>query len=192
LELGLITLKNDEDLAKCVELGNVEHNDDSDNDLDDVFIYDNENEESETASVDHLSDGEEEVYDARTRKPDIAPKKCDHCPIHDPTIKWKLMRHVLGEKYESPEQLERALVFYALANGYKLYYEVNNPRRLLAKCCRDEKDRKCPFRLWASWMQNEKTFHIKKLINEHACSKTYEYGTLITSNWIAKNYAKKR
>ncbi|GKD77885.1 hypothetical protein Tco_1340506, partial [Tanacetum coccineum] len=37
----------------------------------------------------------------------------DHWPIHDPTIKWKLMRPVLGEKYESPEQLKRALVFYA-------------------------------------------------------------------------------
>ncbi|GJR86440.1 transposase, MuDR, plant [Tanacetum coccineum] len=63
----------------------------------------------------------------------------DHWPIHDPTIKWKLMTPVLGEKYESPEQLKRALAFYALANGYK----------------------------------------------------TFEYGTLITSNWIARNYAKK-
>ncbi|GKF02205.1 multidrug resistance-associated protein 5, partial [Tanacetum coccineum] len=34
----------------------------------------------------------------------------DHWPIHDPTIKWKLMRPVLGEKYESPEQLKRALM----------------------------------------------------------------------------------
>ncbi|GKB14928.1 hypothetical protein Tco_0848851 [Tanacetum coccineum] len=75
LELGLRTLKNDEDLAKCVELGNAEHNDDSDNDLDDVFVYDSVSEESETASVDHLSDGEEEVYDARTRKPNTTPKK---------------------------------------------------------------------------------------------------------------------
>ncbi|GJY78842.1 reverse transcriptase domain-containing protein [Tanacetum coccineum] len=69
----------------------------------------------------------------------------EHWPIHYPTIKRKLMRHVLGEKYEYPEQLKRALVFYGLANGYKLYYEVNNPRRLLTECCRDEKDRKCPF-----------------------------------------------
>ncbi|GJT92874.1 hypothetical protein Tco_1081719 [Tanacetum coccineum] len=263
LELGLRTLKNDEDLAKCVELGaqndnvldiyvsdsvfdffdatssskqhvgNAEHNDDSDNDLDDEFVYDSESEKSETASVNHLSDGEEEVYDARTRKPDTAPKKMfeanflsriynglprddyaekdvsakkdvstekdvsdednlgDHWPIHDPTIKWKLMRHVLGEKYESPEQLKRALVFYALANGYKLYYEVNNPMRLLDKCCRDEKDKKCQFRLWASWMQNEKTFQIKKLNDEHSYSRTFEYGTLITSNWISRNYAKK-
>ncbi|GJT88037.1 hypothetical protein Tco_1069754 [Tanacetum coccineum] len=103
LELGLRTLKNDEDLAKCIELGaqndnvldiyvshsvsdffdatssskqqvgNDEHNGDSD--LDDVYVYDSESEESETASVDHLSDGEEEVYDARTRKLDTAPKK---------------------------------------------------------------------------------------------------------------------
>ncbi|GKE02804.1 hypothetical protein Tco_1390787, partial [Tanacetum coccineum] len=40
-----------------------------------VFVYDSESEESETASVDHLSDGEEEVCDARTKKPDTAPKK---------------------------------------------------------------------------------------------------------------------
>ncbi|GJZ56047.1 hypothetical protein Tco_0611240 [Tanacetum coccineum] len=106
LELGLRTLKNDEDLAKCVELGNqndnvldiyvshsvfdffdatssskqqvgnAEHNDDIDNDLDDVYVYDSESKKSETSSVDHLSDGEEEVYDARTRKLNTAPKKC--------------------------------------------------------------------------------------------------------------------
>ncbi|GJV43299.1 hypothetical protein Tco_1427835 [Tanacetum coccineum] len=140
-------------------------------------FYDSEREDVDTASVDHLSNGEEEVFDVRTRKPDLAPKPKrkkmfdanflsriyngllrkeyskkdvfdkdnlgDHWLIHDPNIKWKLMRHVLGE------------------------------------------------RLWASWMQNEKSFQIKKLNDEHACSRTYEYGILITSNWIARNYAKK-
>ncbi|GJT01656.1 hypothetical protein Tco_0822825 [Tanacetum coccineum] len=153
---------------------NVEQNDDSDSDLDgdyNIYEFDSESEESDTIRVDHLSDGEEEVYDARTRKPDLAPKK--------------------SEKYESPDQLKRPLAFYALANGYKLYYEVNNLRILLAKCCRDEKDKNYLFRLWASWMQNEKSFQIKKLNDKHACSRTYEYGTLITSNWIARNYTKK-
>nr|GFA56283.1 hypothetical protein CTI12_AA079050 [Tanacetum cinerariifolium] len=158
---------------------------------------------------DHLSNGEEEVFDVRTRKPDLAPKPkrkkmfdanflnriynglprneyskkdvsdkdnlSDRWLIHDPNIKWKLMSHVFGERHESHDQLKRALAFYALANGYKLYYEVNNPRKLVAKCCRDEKDMKCPFRLWASWMKNEKSFQIKKLNDEHACSRTYEY-----------------
>ncbi|GKC58349.1 hypothetical protein Tco_1085947 [Tanacetum coccineum] len=60
------------------DVGNVEQNDDSDSDLDgdyNIYEFDSESEESDTTSVDHLSDGEEEVYDARTRKPDLAPKK---------------------------------------------------------------------------------------------------------------------
>ncbi|GJS98761.1 transposase, MuDR, plant [Tanacetum coccineum] len=238
LKLGLRTLKTNNDLAQCVEVAAKNDN------VVDIYVshsvfdfcdatsssrqhYDSKSEKSDTASVDHLSDEEEEIYDTRTRQPDPKPKKMfddnflskiynglprdefvekdvsadkdvtdkdnigDKFPIHDPTVKWKLMRPVLGEKYESPDQLKRALPFYALANAYKLYYEVNNPRRLLAKCCRDAKDRKCPFRLWASWMQNERSFQIKKLNDEHSCSRTYEYGTLITSNWIARNFAKK-
>ncbi|GJW95120.1 hypothetical protein Tco_0174792 [Tanacetum coccineum] len=55
----------------------------------------------------------------------------------------------------------------------------------------DSVERKCPFRLWASWMSRERSFQIKTLVDQHACSRTYEYGTLITSDWIARNYAKK-
>ena len=211
-------------------------NDDTDSDLEgdyNIFEYDTE-EESDTASIDHLSDGEDELFEVRTKRPDPAPKAKskkmfdenfltrvynglprdgyaeddvgpkynsvshedddkigDHWPVHNPDIKWKLMKPHLGEKFESIEQLKRMLTYYALAGGYKLYYKVNNPKRLLAKCCRDAKDRKCPFRLWASWMTNERTFQIKTLNEEHACSRTYEYGSLVTSNWIAFNYAKK-
>ncbi|GJS62952.1 hypothetical protein Tco_0677516 [Tanacetum coccineum] len=57
----------------------------------------------------------------------------DHWPIHDPTIKWKLMTPVLDEKYESPEQLKRALAFYALANGYKKKYTRVQYRNLFWK-----------------------------------------------------------
>ena len=257
-------LKNDDDLAKCVECGAKNDNvvdiyvshcvfelhdatspesldktakkvsdSDSDSELEDDYnVYDYaSSEESDTASIDHLSDGEEEVVEARTKKAEPKPKKTakkmfdvnfltsiysglvdeyvdkevdvndqnpedvdkvgDHWPVHDPNIKWKLMVPHLGERFESPDQLKRALTFYALTNGLKLYYAVNNPKRLLAKCCRDDKEKKCPFRLWASWMQNEKSFQIKSLNDKHACSRTYEFGSLITSNWIARNYAKK-
>ena len=197
-----------------------------------IIVYEYcSSDESDTASLDHLSDGEEEIVEVRTKKVEPAPKKKaskmfddnflsriynglpkddftsekdhvpkkvndqdmlgDHWPIHDPTTKWKFMRPQLGERYEGPEQLKRALAYYALANGYKLYYSVNNPKRLLAKCSRDNEDKKCPFRLWASWMQEEKSFQIKTLNDKHVCSRTYEYGSLITSNWVARNYAKK-
>ena len=256
--LGLKAIKSDSDFDACVQCGvnkdnvlhiyaaheefelnatTTEHNDplsDSGSDLEDedynVYDYCSET-ESDTASVDHLSEGEEEVLASRTKKIAPEPKKKaskmfdenfltsvfnglpkddfvekeivhadpkddedklgDHWPIHDPNIKWKSMRPQLGERYEDPDQLKRALAFYALAHGYKLYYVVNNPKRLLAKCSRDDKEKKCSFRLWASWMQKEKSFQIKTLNDQHVCTRSYEYGTLITSNWIARNYAKK-
>ncbi|GJV92543.1 reverse transcriptase domain-containing protein [Tanacetum coccineum] len=208
-----------------------EQNNDSGSELDDddYNVYDYASSaESDTASIDHFSEGEEEVLEVRTKKVGPKPKKKatrmfgekfltnilsgllrddfddsndtktddqdmigDHWPIHDLNIKWKFMRPRLGERFEDPKQLKGALAFYALANGYKLYYEVNNPRRLVAKCSKDNQEKKCPFRLWASWMQTEKSFQIKNMIDQHVCSRTFEYGSLITSNWIARNYAKK-
>ncbi|GJT96953.1 RNA-directed DNA polymerase, eukaryota, reverse transcriptase zinc-binding domain protein [Tanacetum coccineum] len=153
------------------------------------FSFSCVSEENDSAFCGSFSDGVEEIYGYLGLDIQTKPKRClminflkkiynglprdefvekdvsadkdvtdkdnigDKFPIHDPTVKWKLMRPVL----------------------------VNNPRRLLAKCCRDAKDRKCPFRLWASWMQNERSFQIKKLNDEHSCSRTYEYGTLITT-----------
>lgn len=40
-------------------------------------------------------------------------------------------------------------------------------------------------------MQKERSFQVKSLVEDHYCSRTYEFGTLITCNWIARNYAKK-
>ncbi|GKE02326.1 hypothetical protein Tco_1390309 [Tanacetum coccineum] len=129
--------------------------------------------------------------DSGDPKTDDQHKLGDHWPIHDPKIKWKLIKPHLRERYEGLEQLKRALTYYALANGYKLYFEVNNPRKPVAKCSKDNQEKKCPFKLWVSWMQSEKSFQIKNMIDGHVYSRTYEYGSLITSNWIARNYAKK-
>ena len=116
----------------------------------------------------------------------------DHWPIHNPNTKWKFMRPVLGERFEGVEQLKRCVTFYALANGLKLYYERNESKRLVVRCNRGNNGKAmCPYRLWASWMQKERSFQVKTLFDEHTCSRTYEYGSLITCNWIARNYAKK-
>nr|GEX79946.1 hypothetical protein [Tanacetum cinerariifolium] len=66
-----------------------------------------------------------------------------------------------GERFKDPEQLKRALAFYALANGYKLYYEVNNPRRLAAKCSKDNQEKKCPFRNWKVVSNGESRFEVR-------------------------------
>ncbi|GKA11293.1 hypothetical protein Tco_0690726 [Tanacetum coccineum] len=111
-----------------------EQNNDSGSELDDddYNVYDYASSaKSSTASIDHLFEGEEEVLEVRTKKVGPKPKK-------------KAAR-MFGERFEDPEQLKRALAFYALANCYKLYYEVNNPRRLVAKCSKDNQEKKCPF-----------------------------------------------
>ncbi|GJR13667.1 hypothetical protein Tco_0796319 [Tanacetum coccineum] len=101
--LGLKPLKCETDFNECIQCGvnndhvlhvyasrsefdlnetttkqNLRGNDDSVSDLeeDDYNVYDYySSEESDTPLVDHLSDGEEEVLDVRTKKRDHVPKK---------------------------------------------------------------------------------------------------------------------
>nr|KAJ0209190.1 hypothetical protein LSAT_V11C400211760 [Lactuca sativa] len=65
-------------------------------------------------------------------------------------------------------------------NGYQLYYEKIDSKRLLAKCCGGE----CTFRLWASWMRDEYSFQIKSLINEHNCARNFNY------RWIGSHFTR--
>nr|GEV25508.1 hypothetical protein [Tanacetum cinerariifolium] len=128
--LGLKQLKYEADCKECVECGvnndhvlhvyashskfdlnetTTEQNDNSESDLedDDYNVYDYfSSKESDTASVDHFSDDEEEVLDlprndfddSSDPKSDDQDKLGDHWPIHDPKIKWKLIRPHLGER----------------------------------------------------------------------------------------------
>ena len=188
-----------------------------------VYEY-TDDDEDETASVDHLSEGEEEVMIARTiSRPrvynvaddDFLNELCgsydnehnyddnerpfrehddivgDNLPVHNPNIKWHKMHPVIGEKYESPQQLKRALIFYAIANGYRLYFARNDSNRICVKCCKDATgEEACKFHLWASYMQSEVSFQIKTLVDEHTCSRAFGHGYLINCNWIASVYGK--
>ncbi|GJS80209.1 hypothetical protein Tco_0730090 [Tanacetum coccineum] len=158
----------------------IEDNHHSGSDEDEYDIYDIYSfDEDDTASLDHLSDGEDEIVGVRTQKPEPKNKKKipvmfddaflatifkgldkdkyveknvvlndemnpededrlgELWPIHDPKTKWKLMRPVLGERFEGTDQLKRCLTYFALSNGYKLYYEVNDGKRLLTRCSRN-------------------------------------------------------
>lgn len=157
---------------------NGENVDSGSEDGDDYDVYATvySSDEDDTASVDHLSDGEDKVYEVRTRPKDKNPKKRidnmfdetflasvykdlekekivgkvavgdeeadiddedklgDLWPVHDPIKKWKYP--VLGERFEGPDQLKRCMVFYALANGYNLYYKYNDGDRFCVRCCK--------------------------------------------------------
>lgn len=42
--------------------------------------------------------------------------------------------------------------------------------------------------MYASWIGNETTFQVKYLNDNHRCSRSFEFGTLVTPSWIAKHY----
>nr|GEV34751.1 splicing factor [Tanacetum cinerariifolium] len=64
-------------------------------------------------------------------------------PKHGPTIPWNKMTHVLGMRYEHPEQLKQALANYEVANGYQLWYAKNDWRSLLVYCGRSVECGRC-------------------------------------------------
>ncbi|XP_076921988.1 uncharacterized protein LOC143583617 [Bidens hawaiensis] len=109
-------------------------------------------------------------------------------PIHDPNMNWKEMRPILGHRYEYPTQLKFALCFYGVVNGYLLSYRKIETKRLHVVCGNKDVGYACPLRLWASWMQGEKSFQIKSLNDNHNCSRIYSLGSLVTASWIAKMY----
>ncbi|KAL4570881.1 hypothetical protein LXL04_026545 [Taraxacum kok-saghyz] len=106
-------------------------------------------------------------------------------PRHDDIQPWDKMIPELGKQFASPVELKELISNYAVANGYYLWYEKNDKGRLLVKCCKGKLP-KCPFRLYTTWMKEEKTFQIKSLINDHNCSRAFKLGSVVTYKWIGK------
>ncbi|XP_023766738.1 uncharacterized protein LOC111915301 [Lactuca sativa] len=118
-------------------------------------------------------------------------------PVHDENQAWDKMMPILGMKFANPMQLKLCLTNYVVKNGYDLWYEKSDHNRLLVKCCKGKKNKRnkgCPFRLWATWMSNERSFKIKSLIDNHNCSRVFKFGSIVTYKWTgqcrnAKRYA---
>ncbi|KAJ9557856.1 hypothetical protein OSB04_012470 [Centaurea solstitialis] len=84
-----------------------------------------------------------------------------------------MIKDVVGMIFESPAQLKESMIDYGISNGYQLEFPVNDYKRLLVRCGKEEtivendegvvnkKTRKCPFRLWAS--RNTSADDIKSL-----------------------------
>nr|KAJ0219410.1 hypothetical protein LSAT_V11C300125710 [Lactuca sativa] len=108
-------------------------------------------------------------------------------PVFDENQVWDKMVPVLGMKFSNPMELKLCLTYYAVKNGYDLWYEKTNHQKLLEKCCKHKKNKKnksCPFRLWTTWMKNERSFQIKSLIDRHNCSRVFKFGSIVSYKWI--------
>nr|GEU84127.1 multidrug resistance-associated protein 5 [Tanacetum cinerariifolium] len=129
----------------------------------------------------------------------------------DPFI--SIEKHV-GEKYTSVAQFKECLTYYALANGFSLWHEKSREEKVVATCGKRPprvsapvkgKQRKqtkypcascdalpkCPWRCYARWMTDEKTFQCISLVDEHTYVRNFNFGALVNYKWIAKIFGDK-
>ncbi|KAJ9562064.1 hypothetical protein OSB04_007224 [Centaurea solstitialis] len=158
----------------------------SDNDSDLFDYVDNETEETK------IDDNEEDhevinVDDIVANVDDDNNDVENAYHVHDPKQKWKLMKPSLGEKYENPTQLKFCVTNYAIANGYQLRFDKCDSKRVVVRCgLKRDGENQCPFRLYASWINKERTFQVKILDDNHTCPRNYAHNSLAKPDWIAQ------
>ncbi|GJR08669.1 multidrug resistance-associated protein 5 [Tanacetum coccineum] len=73
--------------------------------------------------------------DGITEDPFIFVKKhVERYPMYDKTTDWRLRKPKVGEKYISVTQFKECRTYYALENGFSLWYEMSGKVRVVSKC----------------------------------------------------------
>nr|GEV08812.1 pentatricopeptide repeat-containing protein [Tanacetum cinerariifolium] len=112
----------------------------------DCNMYSDSERDYSDRSVDYLGDGEEEVIQVRKRKSEaktlpkntpvtkqLVEAKVDKYLMHDEDTHWRMKKPKVGEKYVDVEQLKECLTYYALANGFSLWFYRSETDKLTAK-----------------------------------------------------------
>ena len=62
--------------------------------------------------------------------------------IHNPKVKWNVMKLIIRERYESKHELKLCLTNYSIYKGYKSRFKKRDSVRLVVVCASDPE--KCP------------------------------------------------
>ncbi|GJU45628.1 pentatricopeptide repeat-containing protein [Tanacetum coccineum] len=169
-----------------------------------------EHEEFMDDLIEKLKDG----GDVTTDPFKILESKVEKYPIHDVDTHWRMRKPKVGEKFDDVDQLKECLTYYALANGFSLWFYRSSNTQLIARCgLRPEKlkdtekgkQRKwkrypstdevegasCPFRCYGKEMTDEKSFQVISMTDDHTCVRHFKYGTLVNYKWIGKHFGTK-
>ncbi|GJU48669.1 hypothetical protein Tco_1218224 [Tanacetum coccineum] len=141
----------DDDRSDLILLVQEEDDDDDDDDdvstlsqtINDPFLtrlcYDNmDNDVEEQVDSDENWSANEEDDESDGVQKFIEPGVL--YPTCDPNINWKSMKSILGMLFESCKQLKESMIDYGVSNGYELVFLVNDYRRLLVRCGKEEID----------------------------------------------------
>nr|KAJ0213360.1 hypothetical protein LSAT_V11C400179270 [Lactuca sativa] len=92
--------------------------------------------------------------------------------------------------YESPHQLKLCLTNYSISRGYPIRFKKCDSVRLVAVCASDPEKFEYPFVVKASWMSTERSFQIKKMIEQHTYVRNFRSVNLMDPTWIARQFLK--
>ncbi|GJT56310.1 pentatricopeptide repeat-containing protein [Tanacetum coccineum] len=122
----------------------------------------------------------------------IVESKVEKYRIHDVDTHWRIRKPQVGGKFVNVDQLKECLTYYALSNGFSLWFYTSSKTKLIAKCgLRPEKLKEqqkgkhrkwkrypststsevegsnCPWRCYGKEMTNEKSFQLNLEIKLH-------------------------
>ncbi|GKC21567.1 pentatricopeptide repeat-containing protein [Tanacetum coccineum] len=89
-----------------------------------------EHEEFMDDLIEKLKDG----GDVTTDPFKILESKVEKYPIHDVDTHWRMRKPKVGEKFDDVDQLKECLTYYALANGFSLWFYRSSNTQLIARC----------------------------------------------------------
>ncbi|KAF9601055.1 hypothetical protein IFM89_015040 [Coptis chinensis] len=216
----MVYIEHNEDMPLCPIIEADVSSDESET----VVEMEDESDQSDAASLDHISDVDEELLEVITQQLVSMKKKKKSKVIEDvndnldgnvnvddvptdgggPSIEGLATMvdgnetdYASSDDHDSPEvsseedemrprnELKSALKDYVVATGCLVKCSINKASRMQARCYLEGGE--CPWRLWASPMQNEESFQIKTLVNVHKCSRNFN-SRLANSQWLAKVY----
>ncbi|XP_058753673.1 uncharacterized protein LOC131626849 [Vicia villosa] len=89
--------------------------------------------------------------------------------------KWEL-----GMYFTSKSDIKDAVISYAVQNGRDLKFIKNDKKRVRVRC----KDG-CQWELYCSKLPDEDSWQVRKIIDEHNCSREYNV-KLLSTKWLSK------
>ncbi|XP_039787049.1 uncharacterized protein LOC120653358 [Panicum virgatum] len=125
---------------------------------------------------DYIPDTDEEDND------DCAIDDEEGCDVVEHITNLENPEIVVGVTFEDRDTFIRAIRQYAILNEVEIVARYNEGKRYRAHC----KGKKCKWRIHASQLQDERTWHIKKMPNKHYCKSTskVENNCMANQFWV--------
>ena len=138
---------------------------------------DTDSEYCRSADSGEETDGDVAYAEPRVRKRKLRVKEVFNMETDGKDIKW-----VPGLTFGDKAQVKDAVRSFSIASGRPLKYSVDDQQRIQVVCSKG-----CPFKMWFSYLKENKCSQLKTVNDEHNC--IYQYrNKLVTVKYLADLY----